>query len=104
VPINQVVDQYPTLFTDDDVLVVLLVEEEIVEVVVRRQLRVREELRIRRVTRQRQETIGVPLRREQADVTEVWHNTPQPPTSPDPLAATDAESSTPSGGTPPPTS
>lgn len=101
VPIDQIVAHYPTPFMDGDVLVVPLVEEEIVEVVVRRQLRVREELRIRRVTRQRQETIEVPLRREQAEVTEVWHNMPQPPTSPDPLAATDAESSTPSAGTSP---
>ena len=103
VPINQVVDHYPKSFMDGDVLVVPLVEEEIVEVIVRRQLRVREELRIRRVTKQRQETIEVPLRREQAEVTEVWHETPQPPTSPDPLAATDGEPSAPSGGRPPST-
>ena len=74
VPIDQVVDHHPAPFMDGDVLVVPLVEEEIVEVIVRRQLRVREELRIRRVTRQRQETIEVPLRREQAEVTEVWHD------------------------------
>ncbi len=99
VPIDQVVDHYPVPFMDGDVLVVPLVEEEIVEVVVRRQLRVREELRIRRVTRQRQETIEVPLRREQVEVTEVWHDTPQPPTSPDPLAATGDGLSTPAGTT-----
>ena len=71
VPIDQVIDHHPAPFMDGDVLVVPLVEEEIVEVIVRRQLRVREELQIRRVTKQRQETIEVPLRREQAEVTEV---------------------------------
>jgi stress response protein YsnF len=103
VPIDQVVDHHPAPFMDGDVLVVPLVEEEIVEVIVRRQLRVREELRIRRVTRQRQETIEVPLRREQAEVTEVWHDTPQSPSSPDPLAPTDRDPSTLSGGAPPST-
>ncbi len=63
-----------TPFMDGDVLVIPVVEAQIVEVMVRRQLRVTEETRIRRVVRIHQETIDAPLRRESVSVDEVWHD------------------------------
>lgn len=69
VAVNQIVDAMPESYMDGDVLVVPVVEEELVEVVVKRQLRVKEELRIRRVARAIEHTIDVPLRSEQVEIT-----------------------------------
>jgi stress response protein YsnF len=67
--VDRIVDEMPEPFMDGDVLVVPVVEEELVEVVVRRQLRVKQELRIRRVAREIEHTIDVPLRSEQVEIT-----------------------------------
>lgn len=74
IEVNQLVDEVPESYMDGDVLVVPVVEEELVEVVVKRQLRVRQELRIRRVVRAVEHTIDVPLRSEQIEINGVKHD------------------------------
>ena len=74
VEVNQIVDAVPDSYMDGDVLVVPVVEEELVEVVVKRQLRVKEELRIRRIARAVEHTIDVPLRSEQVEITRTKHD------------------------------
>lgn len=80
IDVDRIVDEMPEPIMDGDVLVVPVVEEELVEVVVRRQLRVKEELRIRRVAREVEHTIDVPLRSEQVEITRT-RNDEEPPIS-----------------------
>jgi len=71
VPVDRLVDEPIAPYHDGEVLVVPVIEEEIVEVVVRRQFRVVEELRITRRTGEREATVEVPVRRERVEVEHV---------------------------------
>jgi stress response protein YsnF len=68
VPVDRVVSQMASPYWDGDVLVVPVVEEEVVEVLVRKALVLKEELRISRQTRERETVVEVPLRREHVHV------------------------------------
>jgi uncharacterized protein (TIGR02271 family) len=69
VPIDQVIPEMITPYMDGDVYVVPVIEE---EVIVTRQLRLKEELRIRRTAATHRETIRTPYRREEVSINEHW--------------------------------
>lgn len=71
VPIDRVIPEMIEPYMDGDVYVVPVIEE---EVVVTRQLRLREELRIRRSVGEHPEMIQTPFRRERVDVQEHWYD------------------------------
>lgn len=87
VPIDRIVPEMIEPYMDGDVYVVPVIEE---EVVVTRQLRLREEIRVRRSTGERTETVQTPFRRERIAVQEHWFNDGN---DPDPDAADTALSS-----------
>jgi uncharacterized protein (TIGR02271 family) len=70
VPVNEVIPEMIAPYMDGDVYVVPVIEE---EVIVTRQLRLREELRIRRTVGEHEETIQTPFRKERVRVEEHWH-------------------------------
>lgn len=73
VPVDEIVPDYIAPYMDGDVYVVPVIEE---EVVIQRRLRLKEEIRVRRNTVERTETIQTPFRRERVVVTEHHHNAP----------------------------
>ena len=79
VPRDDIVEAPLEPYMDGETLVVPVVEEEIVEVVVERRYRLKEELRITRRVLQHEHTIDVPLRAERVDISEEWNNAPRDP-------------------------
>ena len=85
VPVDRIVPELLQPYMDGDVYVVPVIEE---EVVVQRQLRLKEELRIRRVVGEHDTTLQTPYRRERVIVEEHWldgraeraERVPEPPT------------------------
>jgi uncharacterized protein (TIGR02271 family) len=71
VPIDRVVPEMIDPDMDGDTYVVPVIEE---EVIVTRQLRLREELRIRRSVNQHEESLQTPFRRERVFVEEHWYD------------------------------
>lgn len=71
VAVDRVVPEVIEPYMDGDVYVVPVIEE---EVVVTRQLRLKEELRIRRQVGQQDETIRTPFRRERVSVDQHWYD------------------------------
>lgn len=69
IPIDRIVPEMLQPYMDGDVYVVPVIEE---EVIVQRQLRLKEELRIRRVVGQHETTLQTPYRRERVTVEEHW--------------------------------
>jgi uncharacterized protein (TIGR02271 family) len=94
VPVDQLVPELIQPYMDGDVYVVPVIEE---EVVIERRLRLKEELRIRRVLGQHDETLQTPFRRERVSIEEHWLDgrqsttppAPEPPTVATPLADAD---------------
>ena len=74
VPVNRVIPDMIVPYMDGDTYVVPVIEEEIV---VERRLRLKEELRIRRVVARHEETLHTPFYRERVSVEEHWHNRAQ---------------------------
>lgn len=70
VAVDRVIPEVIEPYLDGDVYVVPVIEE---EVIVTRQLRLKEELRIRRQVGQQQETIRTPFRRERVSVDQHWY-------------------------------
>jgi uncharacterized protein (TIGR02271 family) len=71
VPVDRVIPEMIEPYMDGDVYVVPVIEE---EVIVTRQLRLREELRIRRSVGEHVETLQTPFRRERVVVQEHWYD------------------------------
>lgn len=71
VPIDRIIPELIEPYMDGDVYVVPIIEE---EVIVTRQLRLREELRIRRTVGEHPELIRTPFRRERVVVQEHWYD------------------------------
>jgi uncharacterized protein (TIGR02271 family) len=94
VPIDRIVPELLQPYMDGDVYVVPVIEE---EVVVQRQLRLKEELRIRRVVGEHSTTVQTPYRRERVLVEEHWLDgrvtdaapALEPPTVAEPVVARD---------------
>ena len=71
VTVDRVIPEMIEPYMDGDVYVVPVIEE---EVIVTRQLRLREELRIRRTVGEHPETLQTPFRRERVDIQEHWYD------------------------------
>lgn len=71
VAVDRVIPEMIEPYMDGDVYVVPVIEE---EVIVTRQLRLREELRIRRAVSEHTELVQTPFRRERAVVEEHWYD------------------------------
>jgi len=71
VPVDRVIPEMIEPYMDGDIYVVPVIEE---EVIVTRQLRLREELRIRRSVSEHTEIVQTPFRRERAAVEEHWYD------------------------------
>jgi uncharacterized protein (TIGR02271 family) len=71
VPVDRIIPELIEPYMDGDVYVVPVIEE---EVIVTRQLRLREELRLRRTVGERSETLQTPFRRERVVVQEHWYD------------------------------
>lgn len=71
VTVDRVIPEMIEPYMDGDVYVVPIIEE---EVIVTRQLRLREELRIRRTVGEHSEMLQTPFRRERIDVEEHWYD------------------------------
>ena len=79
VPVDRVIDEIIEPYLDGDVYVVPIIEEEIV---ITRQLRLKEELRVQRTVGNHEETVQVPFRRERVVVTEHWYDGDRPAVTP----------------------
>ena len=77
--VDRVIPEMIEPYMDGDVYVVPVIEE---EVIVTRQLRLREELRIRRAVSEHTELVQTPFRRERAVVEEHWYDSATTPSVP----------------------
>lgn len=69
VPVNELIPEMIHPYLDGDTYVIPVVEEEIV---LQRRLRLKEEIRIRRVVAEREESMSIPYRRERIEIEEHW--------------------------------
>ena len=75
VPIDRIVDEVIEPYMDGEVYVVPVIDE---EVIITRRLRLKEELRVRRLVGEREELVQAPFRRERVVVNQHWYDGRQP--------------------------